>query len=242
MTTPFIQRFYNFIFMLLLVICISSCKSFKKDSSEVVTTLLSPTPSLVEDKDGNVYHTVIIGTQEWMLENLRTTRYQNGEAIPMVTDGPQWNKLTTGAFCNYEHDASYGLTYGHLYNWYAIVDTRDICPDGWHVPSDEDWDILSSFLGGDLVAAGKMKETKAGSWNAPNVEATNVSGFTALPGGYRSVRGEFHSLGSYTFLWSSTPYAPETAWCRYFQNGSDRMDRIDNYKAFGFSIRCIKDK
>jgi uncharacterized protein (TIGR02145 family) len=219
----------------------TSCNRFKQEKA-VVTDLISPTPAVVEDRDGNVYHTVTIGTQVWMVENLRTTRYDNGEAIPMVKDDSQWNKLTTGAFCNYENDASYGSTYGHLYNFYTTLDTRNLCPAGWHVPTDEDWDILSSFLGGDLIAAGKMKDTKASSWDPPNFGATNESGFTALAGGYRSIKGTFHSLGSYTFLWSSTAYAPETGWCRYFQNGSDRMDRIDNYKAFGFSVRCVKDK
>ena len=241
MTNPFKSRNYIFMFMGLLAVFASSCKSCKNEKA-MVTSLLDPTPAIVKDIDGNSYNIITIGTQEWLLENLKTTRYQNGEAIAMVTDDNQWNSLSTGAFCNYENDAGYGSTYGHLYNWYAVIDSRNICPKGWHVPTDEEWDILTSFLGGDVVAAGKMKESTATFWVSPNVGATNESGFTALPAGYRSVKGEFHSLGSYTFLWSSTGYGSETAWCRFFQNANDQIDRIDNYKAFGFSVRCVKDK
>lgn len=242
MKNPFKPDHYIlFILMGLLMIFTSGCKSCKNEKA-VVSTIFSVTSNEVIDADGNTYHTVTIGSQDWLVENLRATRYQNGEAIPMVTGGSEWNNLATGAFCNYENDAAYGSAYGHLYNWYAVIDSRNICPKGWRVPTDEDWDILTSFLGGDVIAAGKLKESTASYWDSPNVGATNESGFTALPAGYRSVKGEFHSLGSYTFFWSSTGYAAETAWCRFFQNASDQIDRTDNYKAFGFSVRCIKDK
>ncbi len=241
MKNPYKSRKTIFILMGLLVIFTGGCKSCKKEQA-IVSSVISLTPTVVKDADGNTYNTITIGNQEWLVENLKTTRYQNGESILMVTDNVQWNRSSTGAFCNYENDAAYGSTYGHLYNWYAVIDSRNICPKGWHVSTDEDWDILSNFLGGDVISAGKMKESTAAYWDSPNVGATNESGFTALPGGYRSIKGEFNSLGSYTFFWSSTGYAPETAWCRFFQNANDQIDRIDNYKTFGFSVRCVKDK
>ncbi|MEI7501319.1 MAG: fibrobacter succinogenes major paralogous domain-containing protein [Bacteroidota bacterium] len=240
MLNPFKPANYFFIFIGFLVISASSCNSFKREKA-VVKALLVPTPTVVKDIDGNSYKSVKIGKQEWLVENLKTTRYQNGDAIPVVSDEFKWKNLTTGAYCNYENDTGYYKRYGRLYNWYALNDSRKICPKGWHVPTDADWDKLTSFLGGEIVAGGKMKESKAAYWDIPNIGATNESGFTALPGGYRSIKGEFNSLGSYTFFWSSTGYSSDMAWCRYLQNGNDQVERIENYKRFGFSVRCIKD-
>jgi uncharacterized protein (TIGR02145 family) len=137
----------------------------------------------VTDIDGNIYHTVTIGTQVWMVENLKTTKYRNGDPIPNVT-GNAWAALTTGAYCWYNNDAAtYKATYGALYNWYAVADSRNIAPTGWHVPTDAEWTTLTTFLGGESVAGGKLKETGTNHWTSPNTGATNETGFTALPGG-----------------------------------------------------------
>jgi uncharacterized protein (TIGR02145 family) len=241
MLNPFKPGISIIILMGLMAILFSSCKSCKHENA-VVTTLLSPGPEIVKDYDGNQYTTVTIGTQDWLVENLKATRYQNGDPIQMVTEDAQWNKQTTGAFCNFDQEAANGQIYGHLYNWYAVNDPRNICPKGWRVPTDADWDVLSSALGGDVSSAGKMKDATTRYWDSPNVGATNESGFTALPGGYRSIKGEYNSMGSFTFFWSSSGYASETAWCRWMQSGNDQLDRIDNYKNFGFSVRCIREE
>lgn len=143
----------------------------------------SDCPPTVTDYDGNVYQTVLIGDQCWMMENLKVTHYRNGDPIPHVTDGVTWGNLTSGAYCNYNNDEGNVATYGRLYNWYAVDDSRNIAPAGWHVPSDAEWQTLVDYLGGDAVAGGKMKEAGTTHWASPNTGATNESGFTALPGG-----------------------------------------------------------
>jgi len=152
----------------------------------------------VTDIDGNCYRTVTIGTQVWMAENLKVTHDCNGEAIPNVTDGATWAGLTAGAYCEYNNDVNNVATYGRLNNWYAVADSRNISPAGWHVASDAEWQTLSIFLGGDAIAGGKMKETGTTHWYSPNTGATNESGFSALPGGYRaSGNGPYENMGYY---------------------------------------------
>ena len=137
-------------------------------------------PNIVKDIDGNIYHTVTIGNQVWMVENLKTTRYNDGTAIPNVTDSSVWSKLSTPAYCWYNNDASsYKATYGALYNWYA-VNVQKLCPKGWHVASNAEFYALNSFLDGEC---GKLKEAGTIHWYSPNKGATNETGFTALPGG-----------------------------------------------------------
>ena len=140
---------------------------------------------LVTDIDGNVYQTVTIGTQVWMVENLKTTRYIDGTAIPLDTNSSTWGGLTTPGYCWYNDSAIYGNTYGALYNWYA-VNTGKLAPAGWHVPTDSEWTVLTTYLGGETVAGGKLKDTGTTYWQSPNTGATNASGFLALPGGFRS--------------------------------------------------------
>jgi uncharacterized protein (TIGR02145 family) len=113
------------------------------------------------DQQGNVYKTIVIGTQEWMAENLKTSIYRNGEAIANVTDGNQWSGLTTGAWCYYENNSQYDCPYGKLYNWFAVSDSRKVCPTGWHVPTQGEWTTLTNYLGGESIAGGKMKSTSS---------------------------------------------------------------------------------
>jgi uncharacterized protein (TIGR02145 family) len=191
------------------------------------------------DADGNEYKTVKIGNQTWMAENLRTTRYRNGDLIPNVTSNSDWGNLTSGAYCYF--DNTLNTVYGKLYNWYAVTDTRNIAPEGWHVPTDAEWKTLADFVGGD--AGGKLKETGAIHWRIPNTGATNESGFTALPAGLRlGYDGTFVELGSLSDFWSSTQFGNISyAWdfrLAYNNTGSHRAN-ID--KRYGFSVRCLKD-
>lgn len=195
--------------------------------------------STITDIDGNVYHTVKIGTQTWMVENLKVTKYRNGDAIPNVTDGTEWNNLTTGAYCDYENTASNSAVYGKLYNWYAVTDSRNIAPTGWHVASDEEWTILTTFLGGETVAGGKLKEKGTSHWQSPNYGATNETGFTALPGGY-CLGGSYYSLGSNGGWWSSTVRS-SYAWFRYMNYGNGEVGRYSYGQTLGYSVRCVRD-
>ena len=156
--------------------------------------ICGPETGTVTDIDGNTYQTVKIGDQWWMAENLKVTCYRNGDAIPNITDGTTWASLSTGAYCEYNNDINNVATYGRLYNWYAVTDSRNIAPAGWHVPSDAEWKQLEMYLGMSQSEAdatgwrgtdegGKLKEVGTMHWNSPNTGATNESGFTALPGG-----------------------------------------------------------
>jgi uncharacterized protein (TIGR02145 family) len=197
----------------------------------------------VNDIDGNKYKTITIGTQTWMAENLRTTKYRDGVAIPNVTDNRVWASLTTDAWCNYNNDASNALKYGKLYNWYAATNSHNIAPMGWHVPTVAEWTTLTTFLGGESVSGGKLKETGTGNWRSPNAGATNESGFSALAGGYRfnNGNGEFDLEGINGIWWSSTQYYTNNAWYVGMYFNSINVFKDKNLKANGFSVRCVKD-
>jgi uncharacterized protein (TIGR02145 family) len=196
----------------------------------------------VTDIDGNVYRTVKIGTQIWMAENLKTTKYRNGDPIPNVTDNPQWISLKTGALCLYKNDEANKATYGCLYNWFAVADTRSIAPIGWHVPTDAELTILIDLLGGQVAAGGKLKEAGTAHWSGPNTGATNSSGFTALPGGSRGVSdGAFGNINSICNCWSSTANNATNAFNRYMGHNYAAAGRSYYDKKFGYSVRCIKD-
>jgi uncharacterized protein (TIGR02145 family) len=204
------------------------------------------TYSTMTDQQGNVYKTIVIGTQEWMAENLKTTIYRNGDAITNVTDNTQWSGLTTGAWCSYNNDSQYDCPYGKLYNWYAVADPRNVCPIGWHVPTDDEWTTLTSFLGGEPVAGGKLKSTGLQYWFSPNQDATNESGFSGLPGAYRSyATGGFPSeFVFYTFdgyWWSSSESSAPNVWIRYLYHDSANAVRYELNKQNGFSVRCLRD-
>lgn len=188
---------------------------------------------------------VVIGSQRWMLRNLDVTTYRNGDPIPEVKDPAVWDTLKTGAWCYYNDDSTQNTTYGKLYNWYAVNDSRGLAPKGWHIPSDIELATLSNTLGGDLVAGGKMKDTSM-LWMAPNKDATNSSGFTALPGGFRDREGVFQNIRTHAYFWSATesssPAGPNTAWGRtlYLSSGKFNVSSAW-FKVQGFSVRCLKN-
>jgi uncharacterized protein (TIGR02145 family) len=193
------------------------------------------------DIDGNVYHTIIMGTQVWMVENLKTTKYNDGVALPLVTDDTAWAALTTPGYSWYGNDSgSCKSAYGALYNWYA-VNTGKLAPAGWHVPTDADWSALTTFLGGATVAGGKLKEGGTMHWQWPNMGAANDSGFLALPGGYRYVDGSFPFMGSYGYWWSATTCDATSAWARYLSCLSATISRYNFTLGYGFSVRCIRN-
>jgi uncharacterized protein (TIGR02145 family) len=194
----------------------------------------------VTDTDGNVYHTVTIGTQVWMAENLKTTKYNDGSPIPLVTASATWASLTTPGYCWYNDSSTYGNTYGALYNWYA-VNAGKLAPTGWHVPTDSEWEVLGNYLGGDNVAGGPLKEAGTTHWSFPNTGATNTSGFSALPGGCRSYDGPFNYIGFSGYWWSSTAYGATNAWYRHMYYSNANVFRFYDSYTSGFSVRCVKD-
>jgi uncharacterized protein (TIGR02145 family) len=209
-------------------------------------------PATVTDIDGNSYNTVTIGSQVWMVENLKVTHYRNGDEIPNVTDGSTWNYLTTGAQCAYGNDANNVASYGRLYNWYAVDDSRGIAPQGWHVPTDEDWKQLEMYLGmsqadADLIGqrgtdeGDKLKEAGTSHWNSPNTGATNETGFSALPGGHRYSNGNFFNLGAYANFWSSTEGTSNYVLDRLLIVNYSGIARYQDDKRFGYSVRCVRD-
>jgi uncharacterized protein (TIGR02145 family) len=212
----------------------------------------------VTDIDGNIYQTVQIGNQIWMKENLRTTRYQNGDLLPNITDGNTWYNFTQGAWAYYNNDSSFNIPYGKLYNGFAAIDNRNMCPNGWHVPSDSDWNLLEEYIGVPLNEipntggrgtdqAKKLKEAGNTHWvdmqgmlgqPTQTNTSTNESGFTALPGGFRGTPfGDFQSMNYSAYFWANLWQG-----ARILQNSSYQIIKnINDTEQFGMSIRCIKD-
>jgi uncharacterized protein (TIGR02145 family) len=221
----------------------------------------------VTDYDGNVYQTVRIGNQCWMAENLRTTHYSNGVAIPHVSDALSWQSLggTSKAWCYYNNDANNAEPYGLLYTWAAATNgaassnanpsgVQGVCPDGWHLPSDAEWIELEISLGmsvsdTELIGArgttegGALKETGTTYWQSPNTGATNASGFGAVGGGYRYRNGTFNYLMQNCYFRTSTIGITNTAYSarRMLSYNSSQISRADNNKTDGLSVRCVKD-
>jgi uncharacterized protein (TIGR02145 family) len=178
-----------------------------------------------------------------MVENLKTTKYNDGTAIPNVTDNTTWSALTDGAYCDYSNLTAVSSTYGRLYNWYVIdpTNTKKVCPNGWHVTTDAEWTTLQNYLGGETLAGGKLKETGTTHWTSPNTGATNETGFTAIPGGYRNQSGSFGLLGTLGFWWTGTQGGATFAFYRYMSNTDSNLGSGDNDKHAGFYVRCLKD-
>lgn len=198
------------------------------------------------DLEGNTYKTIQIGTQIWMAENLRVTKFRNNTPILNISDSLQWanlydNNTQVAAWAHYQNDPSNNGVYGKLYNWYAAVNSNGICPQGWHVPSDGEWTTLTNFLGGEPVAAGKMKSAGTQYWKTPNVEATNSSGFSALAGGLRYYYSSFDFLFDFGTWWSATADNTTRSWARYLSYEFGSVFRTSSIKENGFSIRCLKD-
>lgn len=231
------------ILFLTLAVLVVSCQ--KDETTSPQTSPPKPTPPTptapVTDIDGNEYATIQIGTQVWMAENLRTSKYCNGDPIPNVTDYTQWANLTTGAWSHYNNDSQYENPYGKLYNWYAVADSRNICPCDWHVPTDAEYTLLTDYLGGQALAGGKMKSTGTQYWSSPNTGATNESGFSGLPGGYRNIGGTFYYFGNLGSWWSSTEGGTNSAWDRYLYFSNGNVYRNNASKGDGFSVRCLRD-
>ena len=224
---------------------------------------LPPTPTdcgTVTDVDGNIYNTVVIGTQCWMKENLKTTQYKNSTAIPNITADATWTSDVTGAYCCYNNDCpTYNATYGKLYNWYAVNNANGICPTGWHVPTHDEWTDLeiAICISGTCATdfpydasttgwrgtdeGGRLKEPGTTHWNAPNYEACNCSNFTALPGGYRNAGGSFGSGGTNGYWWTATEYDAPNSWYRILNYSYAQVNRRYINKKYGFSVRCVKD-
>ena len=225
----------------------------KQDSLALVVKellLYKPEPPKVEEKlivaqdvSGPI-KTVTIGKQVWMLENLNVATFKNGVAIPEVKDKDAWIKAGENqqpAWCYYYNDKKNGDKFGKLYNWYAVVDNNGLCPQGWHVPSDDEWSVLIDYLGGSQIAGGKMKEVGITNWNSPNIESTNLSLFTGLPGGRRNDDGYYGSIGYVGNWWSSTEYTSDDAWLRSLLSANGNAYMYDFNKNYGFSVRCLRD-
>jgi uncharacterized protein (TIGR02145 family) len=213
------------------------------------------------DIDNNKYNTVKIVSQCWMSENLRVTKYNDGTDIPLDESGGAtgnepgvtWVSRTTGARTVNGHSATNLATYGYLYNWYAAkgiasagsTSYKNICPEGWRVPTDGDWDVLVSFLNGSSQAGGKMKSTVTqpltGGWDTPNTAATNESGFSALPSGFRDYDNTFGGIRRSSSIWSSTPHDPSNSLYRYMNYNFGDLGRTFAINQVGNSIRCLKE-
>jgi uncharacterized protein (TIGR02145 family) len=207
-------------------------------------------PSIVTDIDGNIYNTVTIGTQVWMVENLKTTRFRDGSGIPNVTDNLQWvsdGALKSPAYCNLDNYEANSTSYGRLYNWYAVTDNRNICPVGWRVPTDDDWTVLTEYLGGSDIAGGKLKSSNG--WMSPNFGVEDRTGFLAFPGGYRDVDGTFKRvfyvngevMGDFGYWWTETEYDNDNGFARIMFSDLYSALTYQADKKKGFSVRCIKN-
>jgi len=200
----------------------------------------------IKDIDGNTYKTVNIGTQQWMAENLKVSKYNDGTNIKNITDNTLWQRDTSGAWSYYNNDATNNTKYGKLYNWYAVSPTtnggKNICPTGWHVPTDAEWTILIDHLGGEAVAGGKMKEVGTTNWNTPNTDATNTSLFSGLAGGNRGDDGIFGFEGSFGNYWISKDIYADFASYRYLKYNNGYAKKKEDYiEHSGLSVRCLKD-
>lgn len=219
----------------MIILTIMACKKTETDNSV-------PNQVIVTDVDGNVYHTVMIGDQEWMVENLKTTKFDDGVLIPQVTDSVTWRSVNTPGYCWLNNDScTHRTPYGALYNWYA-VNTGKLAPKGWHVPTNLDIAKLFSFLEGDTIAGGKLKEAGMEHWKNPNIGANNISGFTALPGSYRSPSCGFGVIGSDGYWWLQTAYNSVDA--EYMTIGYREVFVFSSYlnEHYGFSVRCLKNQ
>lgn len=209
----------------------------------------------VTDYDGNVYQTVAIGDQLWMQENLKVTHYADGRAIPLVEIASEWDSLKYAdkAYCFYDNDNANGDVYGALYTWEAAKDGAEssnnnpsgiqgVCPDGWHLPSVTEWRILEDNFGGWTLAGGKLKEEGEDHWRSPNYGASNESGFTALPGGWRNSGGQFHSIGNLGAWWSASEHDYRHPYYMIVYALSVESDLTLMYPPNGYSVRCVYDQ
>ncbi|MFH0841716.1 MAG: FISUMP domain-containing protein [Bacteroidota bacterium] len=195
---------------------------------------------VVADADNNYYYSVTIGTQTWMQENLKTTHLRDGSVISQVTDNTAWKNLNSSGYCWYSNEETrYKALYGALYNWFAVSSGK-LCPAGWHVPTNSEWITLTNYLGGEITAGSKLKESGSTHWGDLNT-GTDETGFTALPGGSRGDDGAFANSGVSGHFWSSSPVLPTTSYSAVLYNSSTSLTRVSNPNVNGFSVRCVKD-
>ncbi len=235
-------RFYSFL-LTAIILMSNGCttKSFGQQNGRTVS-----------DIDGNVYNTVIIGDQEWMTENLKTTRYSDGTPIPNVTDITEWRNIDAPGYVWYNNDISNKDIYGALYNWHVVGEKKDLCPTGWRVASDEDWKKLEMNVGMSLEQAngvvwrgtnegGKLKEAGIKKWASPNEGATNESGLTIVPSGRRDSSGRFYDIETGSTIWTSSGTSKSCAYYRHFASTNSGIGRNpEGDKKFGLAVRCIK--
>jgi uncharacterized protein (TIGR02145 family) len=216
------------------------CGSVSATGTIMVTVFTCGT-STVSDIDGNTYNTVSIGAQCWMSGNLKTSSYRNGDLIPSGFNNTDWGNLTTGGRSWYNNDSTtYENPYGNLYNFYAVEDSRGLCPTGWHVPSDGEWTTLTNSLSPD--AGNKLKSTGTDYWSVTNAGVTNVTGFSAVGNGVRYWEGSFINFKVNGYVWSSTPLDANNIYHRDFRNNNSTVYRQSNFqKKVGCSVRCLKD-
>ena len=209
----------------------------------------------IQDYDGNWYHTTPIGNQCWLKENMRTTHFNDGTPIPHVINKSDWDDLTRTdkAYCWYDNDSiTYADSTGALYTWAAAMNgavssdsnpsgVQGICPDGWHLPSDDEWDEIENFLSKDGHSGSEGTALKATTGWDSDGNGTDDYGFTALPGGYRFDDGSFIGIGYFGYWWSATEYLATSAWNRYLYYGDSDLNRLGNHKEVGFSVRCVRD-
>lgn len=207
----------------------------------ILLFFISVLNSCTKDDESEKIQTVTIGNQVWMAKNLDVSNYRNGDPIPQITDLSRWNSLTTGAWCYYKLDPANGQTYGKLYNWYAVNDPRGLAPNGWHIPTDNEWWTLVTNLGGEAVAGGKMKNNGTSYWKSPNTGATNSSGFNALPGGYLNGILTFDQMGIVGSYWTSTQVSSTAAYSRTIVNYDPGIFRGVSPKEGFVSVRCVKN-
>jgi uncharacterized protein (TIGR02145 family) len=229
------QTQLNFSIIILLLIIAIGFNSCKKTTEPILT----PDPTSVADADGNVYGVIKIGSQFWMSENLRTTKYNDGTLISTNLDNASWSSATVGAYAIYDDNVANNSIYGKLYNWHA-VNTGKLAPIGWHVANTSDWNALVTALGGSSVAGGKMKSTST-LWNAPNTDATNSSGFSGLASGYRATTGGYSTLGNTGYFWSSKERNSTQGDYLSLSHSSATSFSNGATKTFGYAVRCVKD-
>lgn len=240
---------YRKVFYIIVIMSLFINNSCKNNLSEPIDTEIEYSGEIT-DIEGNIYNTIQIGNQLWMADNLRTTKYCNGDEINDTTGFINWELIMTGTFCNYNHDENFVSSYGRLYNWFAVNDHRGLAPVGWHIPSDDDWKELEEYLGmsqeeADMVGPRENNEVglklKSTSGWYDNGNGTNESGFTAVPSGFCGNYGDFDGDGFDAIFWSSTLNNEDIPWRRGLGYIAIGVARYSNSKNYGFSVRCIKD-
>lgn len=206
----------------------------------IISCEKNPNKGLPVDGDGNIYDTVVIGTQVWLKENLKTGKFQNGVPLKLVTDPNEWSKVSVPAYCYYGNTEGLKNPYGAIYNWTAAR-LATLCPVGWRTPTIEEWEIMINYLGGESIAGGKLKEEGLVHWYSPNTGATNESGFSALPGGDRNRYGSFDFMGQTGSWWTSSPSYDNSSWMVSINKNYASIKKVNFPVVAGYSVRCLKN-